>query len=75
MFGTIKDISKVDSIAELKKLKDEYLAIEAKIKELGYRDIPQEQYALLMERYKKKEEEQVSSGINAKEKRELFLKE
>ncbi len=71
----IKDISKVDSITELKKLKDEYLQIEAKIKELGYRDIPKEQYALLMERYKKKEEEQVSSGIHAKEKRELFLKE
>lgn len=69
----ITDIKLVSQIKELEPLYQKYIAAEEKIKELGYRDIPQEQYALMMEHYKKKEVEQLDNGINAKEKKDLFL--
>jgi hypothetical protein len=71
----IMDIKQVSSVEGLKPLYNKYVAAEEKIKELGYRDIPQEQYSLMMEHYKKKEEEQFNNGIDAKQKKELFLNE
>lgn len=71
----ISDISKTIEIAELKPLYNKYIEIETKIKLLGYRDIPAQQDSLLMEHYKKKEYEQIDKGMDAKQKKELFIKE
>lgn len=71
----LQDITKAIEIPELKPLYEQYIEIETKIKQLGYRDIPQQQDSLLMEHYKKKEHEQIDKGVDAKQKKELFIKE
>ncbi|OFY84329.1 MAG: hypothetical protein A3K10_06900 [Bacteroidetes bacterium RIFCSPLOWO2_12_FULL_31_6] len=69
----ITDIKKVSEVKELKPLYDKYVEAENKIKELGYRDIPQEQYSLMMKHYKEKEKEQINKGVDGKQKKELLI--
>jgi hypothetical protein len=69
----VSDIKMVPEVEELKPLYEKYVTAEKKIKELGYRDIPQEQYSLMMKHYAEKEKEQISKGIDGKQKQELLL--
>ncbi len=69
----LTDIKNVSGVEELKPLYNKYVEAENKIKELGYRDIPQEQYSLMMKHYEEKEKEQINKGVNGKQKHDLLI--
>ena len=69
----ITEIEIARQIPALKLVYDEYINIENKIKELGHKEIPQEQYNSMMQQYSTKQQEQALKGIDGKQKRNMFL--
>lgn len=69
----ITDIGRVDEVPGARDLLNQIEAVDRRIEELGYQDVPEEAYQALVREHEEKKLIQSSNNIDSKTKRNLFV--